>query len=84
MRGQPYLWRSRKPRAGWKPIPNHPLRAGLVLDLPLNDGGGTTALDYSGLGNDGTLTVASTWAAGRDGPALSFDGSTAYSTCGAD
>jgi len=44
---------------------------GLVLRLPLDEGTGSTAVDKSGYGNDGTITGAS-WAGGKFGKALSF------------
>jgi len=47
--------------------------SGLVLYLPLNEGSGSIAYDMSGEGNNGTITGAS-WAAGKYGSALSFDG----------
>jgi len=46
----------------------------LVLALGLNDGTGTTALDASGQGNNGTLNGASWSSSGKYGGALSFDG----------
>ena len=53
--------------------------AGLAVDLalrwPFNEGSGTTANDYSGNGNDGTISGAATWIAGQEGSnALSLDG----------
>mgnify|MGYP002152306331 CR=1 FL=1 len=44
-----------------------------VLALPMNEGDGSTAYDYSGEGNNGTITGAS-WTDGKYGKALSFDG----------
>ncbi|MHC4106278.1 MAG: LamG domain-containing protein, partial [Planctomycetota bacterium] len=38
-----------------------------------DEGSGETAYDYSGNGNDGTLTGSATWVPGRAGGALSFD-----------
>ncbi|MHC4583283.1 MAG: LamG domain-containing protein [Planctomycetota bacterium] len=40
----------------------------------LDDGSGTTAVDSSGAGNDGTITGDPKWVAGKVGGALSFDG----------
>jgi len=40
----------------------------------LDDGSGTTALDASGNGNDGTLQSDATWAAGQLGKAILLDG----------
>jgi hypothetical protein len=46
----------------------------LMAFWQLNDGVGTTALDASGHGMNGTLVNAPAWTAGRLGGALSFDG----------
>lgn len=48
--------------------------SGLVGYWPLNEGVGTVAGDSSGGGYTGTITAA-TWANGKRGKALSFDGS---------
>ena len=40
----------------------------------LDDGSGTTAVDSSGAGNDGTITGDPKWTAGKVGGALTFDG----------
>jgi len=45
----------------------------LVLCLPFDEGSGTTAKDFSGYGNNGTL-YGPTWVDGKYGKALSFDG----------
>jgi hypothetical protein len=45
----------------------------LVLCLPFDEGSGTTAKDFSGYGNNGTLN-GPTWVDGKYGKALSFDG----------
>jgi hypothetical protein len=67
-------------------VRNCNLLNGLVLWLPIDEGSGNTAYDYSGYGNNGTLysgsTICSnppaagcpTWVDGRFGKALSFDG----------
>ncbi|MBI4018552.1 MAG: LamG domain-containing protein [Candidatus Aenigmarchaeota archaeon] len=47
---------------------------GLVLYLPMNEGSGTTASDISGTGNNGLLVNGTSWAAGRQGNAVQFDG----------
>jgi len=52
--------------------------ADLVAHWKLDDGSGTTALDSSGNGNDGTLNGNPQWVAGMIGGALHFDGSTDY------
>ena len=46
---------------------------GLVAAYAFNDGSGTTLLDASGHGRNGTITGA-TWTTGRNGGGLSFDG----------
>lgn len=46
---------------------------GTVLNLDFEEGTGTTSFDKSPYGNDGTITGAS-WADGKFGKALSFDG----------
>jgi hypothetical protein len=51
-----------------------PNNLGLVGYWPLDDGSGTNASDHSGNGNNGTLTNAPAWVAGKMGQALSFDG----------
>ena len=49
---------------------------GLVAAYSFDDGAGTTLADASGNGHSGTISGA-TWAAGRTGTALSFNGSSA-------
>jgi len=49
--------------------------AELVGQWKLDDGGGTTALDATGNGNDGTLEDDPTFVLGQFGQALAFDGS---------
>jgi hypothetical protein len=49
--------------------------SGLVAYYPFEEGTGTTTVDGSGSGNNGTLSGAVTWTtAGHNGGALSFDG----------
>jgi len=67
-------------------VRNCNLLNGLVLWLPMDEGSGTIAYDYSGYGNNGTLysgtNVCSnpptsgcpTWVDGKFGKAISFDG----------
>lgn len=51
----------------------------LVLRLPFDEGSGTTALDVSGLKNNGTLVNAPSRVAGRIGSgALAFDGTSRH------
>jgi hypothetical protein len=52
-----------------------------VLCLPFDEGSGTTAKDFSGYGNNGTL-YGPTWVDGKYGKALSFDGVDDYVDCG--
>lgn len=54
----------------WPPI--FPFDKNLVLWFPFDDRSGAVLRDRSGKRNDGVITGAS-WAAGKDGPALSFD-----------
>jgi Concanavalin A-like lectin/glucanases superfamily len=52
-----------------------PNNLGLVGYWSFNEGGGTTATDFSGNENTGTLTGGPAWTSGKFGRALSFDGS---------
>ena len=54
----------------------------LVAQWKLDDGAGTTALDSSGNGNNGTLVGNPRWGAGKLGGALDFDGNGDYVDCG--
>jgi hypothetical protein len=47
--------------------------SGLVAAYNFDEAGGTTLIDRSGLGNNGVISGA-TWATGRSGGALRFDG----------
>jgi len=52
---------------------------GLVGWWTLDDGSGTTAIDSSGNGNDGTLTAgAGAWEDGKSGKAYHFDGAASF------
>src|SRR5438128_9156769 len=51
---------------------------GLVGYWKFDESTGTTAIDSSGLGNNGTLTNGPTWTAGKVNGALSFDGTNDY------
>ncbi len=51
---------------------------GLVGYWSFEDGSGTKATDFSGNGNEGTLTNGPTFIAGKHGKALNFDGSNDY------
>jgi hypothetical protein len=51
-----------------------PVNAALVAHWKLDDGAGTTAVDSSGNGHDGTLLAAPQWVAGKYGGALEFAG----------
>ncbi|HUU19368.1 MAG TPA: LamG domain-containing protein [Sedimentisphaerales bacterium] len=52
--------------------------ADLVVHWSLDEGSGTTANDFSGNGNDGTLNGDPQWATGKTGGALEFDGTGDY------
>ena len=47
-----------------------------------NEGGGNTVADSSGNGSHGTFVADTTWASGKWGPCLSFDGTGDWVTCG--
>lgn len=70
------------PLIGDQPDWSHPLMQGLALWLPLQDGGGTTAFDVSGLSRNGTLTnmdPATGWVISPFSTrCLDFDGSNDY------
>lgn len=51
---------------------------GPVAEWKFDENTGTSAFDSSGNGNTGTLTNGPTWATGKSGSALSFDGSDDY------
>ena len=53
-----------------------------ILYLPFDESTGTTAIDYSGNGNNGTLAGATlpTWVTGKYGTALNFDGTSSIVT----
>lgn len=54
-----------------------PSRTGLIGHWKFDEGSGTKVNDSSGRGNAGTITGA-TWASGKNGKALSFDGDDDY------
>ncbi|MBI2096757.1 MAG: LamG domain-containing protein [Candidatus Sungbacteria bacterium] len=54
-----------------KPSPSN---LSLLGYWPMNEGSGSYAGDFSGNGNTGLLTSGPTWAQGRRGQALNFDG----------
>jgi hypothetical protein len=54
------------------------LEQGLVGYWALDEGGGVTALDFSGNGNAGSLVNAPAWAEGRINAALALDGTDDY------
>jgi YD repeat-containing protein len=51
---------------------------GLMASYPFSEGSGSTAVDASGHGNDGTITGATWTTAGKVGNALHFDGDVDY------
>ncbi len=63
----------------FKTLPDIPITdPNLVGWWKLDEGYGTTAIDWSGHGNHGTLQGDPQWVAGYDGDALEFDGSNSY------
>lgn len=48
--------------------------SGLVAAYNFDEGSGTTLMDRSGNGNNGTLVSSPAWTAGKNGGALAFDG----------
>jgi len=71
----PALW---KPPLGAQINPAHPLSKGLISGHIMNESGGNKAYDISGNNNHFTFNGGATWAAGKFGPAVKFDGSTGY------
>ncbi len=61
---------------------NYAPPTGLVGGYPFNETGGTTTTDVSGSGNNGTLLNGATFAAGKNGNALSVDGVNDYVNLG--
>ena len=59
----------------------HYNRGGPVAQWDMDEGSGSAINDKSGNGNDGTISGA-TWAQGKHGSALSFDGVNDYVNCG--
>ena len=53
-------------------------QAGAVLYLPLNEGAGDKAGDFSGQGNDGKLFGSPEWVAGKNSKGLYLDGKDDY------
>ncbi len=57
--------------------------SGLVAYLKFDEGSGSTAVDFTGNGNTGTLNGGVTWTTGANGsPALQFDGTSGYVSMG--
>jgi hypothetical protein len=52
--------------------------AEVVMYWPVDEGSGTTAVDVTGNGNDGTINGTTSWVAGQNNLALDFDGSSTY------
>ena len=50
----------------------------LLLYLPFDEDGGTTAVDKSGNGHDGVINGAAAWTDGRHGKALVFNGTDVF------
>ncbi len=60
------------------PLSAHADNTGLVAYWKFDEGTSTVATDFSSNGNTGTLLGSPTWASGKRGRALSFDGVGAY------
>lgn len=56
------------------------ITTGLIAWWKLDDGSGTTPVDSSGTGNNGTFVGSPTWTTGHIGGGLSFNGSSQYVT----
>jgi hypothetical protein len=52
--------------------------AELVAYWPLDEGSGTTAVDVTGNGHDGTIGGTARWVTGKNNLALDFDGTSTY------
>ena len=65
------------PNAGELITPTDPGTNGLAGAWSFDEGSGTTVMDSSGNGRNGTI-VDATWEAGRQGSALLFNGTSAY------
>jgi len=72
-----YIFQNAGNNARWKAT----IRGGSVGYWKLDDGSGTTAVDSSGNGNNGTVSGA-TWVAGTYGGALNFNGTSNYVSMG--
>jgi len=67
---------------GGAAIPEDTMTRGLAGYWSFDEGGGQTAFDASGNGNDGTLVNGPKWTQGKNGGALQFDGKDDYVDCG--
>ena len=67
-----------KPVLGSQLNLGHPLSNGLVGYWLLNEGSGTKVFDLSGNGINGIFVANTSWAAGKFGTVLSFDGTNDY------
>ncbi|WP_433420844.1 LamG-like jellyroll fold domain-containing protein [Microtetraspora malaysiensis] len=70
---------SPSPTSSPSPSPTSTAIPGLVAAYGMNEGSGTTVADASGSGNTGTASATS-WAAGKFGQALSFNGTSSWVT----
>lgn len=73
--------------SGQESVLSNDIQAGLVGYWKFDEGEGTTAFDYSGTGNIGTLMNSPTWTASSScqvGGCLSFDGSSNYVSVNSD
>ena len=64
----------------WLTVPANAQTAGLVAAYGFNEGAGTTVIDTSGNGNNGTISGATWTASGKYGNALVFNGANALVT----
>jgi hypothetical protein len=67
-----------KPKFGAKFNPSHPMAVGMLGGWLFNEAGGLTAYDITGQGNNLAFNGGATWAKGKYGPAVKFNGSTGY------
>lgn len=72
------IWSKTKPPKGVLLNAGHPLASGLVGCWLMNEGSGNKIFDLSGNKNTGSFVNHTTWAPGKFGSCLSFDGTDDY------
>ena len=72
------MWSKNKPLLGAKQNWKHPLSIGLVAHYLFNEGGGNTAINLIDKKLNGTLVNNPSWATGKFGKAISFNGTSQY------